>query len=39
VLSSDTATSPSDAQLYTLGSWDRVYNAKNAGVIALISNG
>jgi len=39
VLSPDTATSPSDAQLYTLGSWDRVYSAKNAGVIALISNG
>ena len=39
VLSPDTATSPSDAQLYTLGSWDRVYNAKNAGIIALISNG
>jgi hypothetical protein len=35
----DTATSPSDADLYTATSWNRVYNAKNAGVIALISNG
>ena len=39
VKSNDTATSPSDADLYTATSWNRVYNAKNAGVIALISNG
>ena len=39
VMSADTATSPSDANLYAATSWNRVYNAKNAGVIALISNG
>ena len=39
VMANDTATSPSDADLYAASSWNRVYNAKNAGVIALISNG
>jgi len=39
VMANDTATSPSDANLYAATSWNRVYNAKNAGVIALISNG
>jgi len=39
VMSADTATSPSDANLYAATSWNRVYNAKNAGIIAIISNG
>ena len=39
VKSTDTATSPSNDDLSAVASWDRVYDAKNAGVIALISNG
>lgn len=39
VMSNDTATSPSNADLYAAASWDRVFNAKNTGIIALISNG
>lgn len=35
----DTAVSPSDADLYAATSWDRVFNAKNTGIIAIISNG
>jgi len=39
VMSPDTVVSPSDANLYTATSWNRVFNAKNTGIIALISNG
>lgn len=36
---SNTAVSPSDADLYAGTSWDRLYELKNTGVVALISNG
>lgn len=39
VMASDTGITPSDANLYHKDSWDRVYDIKNTGVVALISNG
>ena len=30
---------PTDAELATAANWDRVYNAKNAGFVALLTNG
>lgn len=39
VMAADTGITPSDSELYTATSWDRVYNAKNCGLVALISNG
>lgn len=38
VMSSDTGITPTDAELYTATSWDRVYNKKNTGIVAVISN-
>lgn len=39
VKSSDTGITPTDAELYTATSWNRVYDKKNTGVVAVISNG
>ena len=39
VMSSDTGVTPTDANLYTATSWNRVYDKKNTGFVALISNG
>lgn len=39
VKSSDTGVTPSTADLYTATSWDRVYDKKNTGLVAIVSNG
>lgn len=39
VMASDTGITPTDAELYAAASWNRVFNAKNCGLVALISNG
>ncbi len=39
VKTADTGITPSDEDLYTDTSWDRVYQLKNTGVVALITNG
>ena len=36
---SNTAVTPSNADLYAATSWNRVYAAKNTGVVAIVSNG
>lgn len=38
-MASDTGISPTDANLYHEDSWNRVYEKKNTGIVALISNG
>lgn len=38
-MASDTGVSPTDANLYHEDSFNRVYDKKNTGVVALISNG
>jgi hypothetical protein len=38
VKADNTALTPADAALYAAASWDRVYNLKNTGIVALISN-
>lgn len=37
--SSNTATTPAYSDLYAATSWGRMYEAKNCGIIALVSNG
>lgn len=39
VMANDTGISPTDANLYTASSWDRVFDRKNTGILAIISNG
>ena len=37
--SSNTAVTPSDADLYAATSWDRMYDVKNTGIVCLVTNG
>lgn len=39
VMAADTGVTPTDANLYAATSWNRVYQLKNTGVVALITNG
>jgi hypothetical protein len=39
VMGSDTGITPTNANLYDSASWDRVYDKKNTGIVAVISNG
>ncbi len=36
---SNAAVTPSHADLYAATSWERVYNAKNTGIVCIVSNG